>query len=258
MRLTLRTLLAWLDDTLPPAEVREIGKQVNDSPVARELVERINKVTRQRRLTVPHSSGPDATDPNVVAEYLDNVLAQEGITAFEKNCLRSDVHLAEVASIHQILSLLGQKAKVPPEARNRMYHLIRGREVAPSNTPRGSRNSKSEPTAAPPPWAAPEPPRRSSLERFGPPVAVLILILLISVTTWLSLRPDESEPNPESEVALNTPAPAVAKPAEAAPNLPPAPNPAGAGASLPAPERQPAPELEPAPAPRLRRRPRST
>ncbi len=142
MRLTLRTLLAWLDDTLPPAEVREIGKQVNESEVARDLVERINKVTRQRRLTVPHTSGPDATDPNIVAEYLDNVLSPEGITGFEKHCLRSDVHLAEVASVHQILSLLGQKAKVPPEARNRMYHLIKGREVAPASLPRAGRRPR--------------------------------------------------------------------------------------------------------------------
>ena len=74
MRLTLRTLLAWLDDTLPPAEVREIGKQVAESPFAKELVERIHRVTRQRRLTVPSDTGPDATDPNVVASYLDNEL----------------------------------------------------------------------------------------------------------------------------------------------------------------------------------------
>jgi hypothetical protein len=67
MRLTLRTLLAWLDDTLSPAEVREIGKQVAESPFAKELVERVHRVTRQRRLTVPGRSGPDSTDPNVVA-----------------------------------------------------------------------------------------------------------------------------------------------------------------------------------------------
>ena len=39
MRLTLRTLLAWLDDTLSPSEVREIGKQVAESPFAQELVD---------------------------------------------------------------------------------------------------------------------------------------------------------------------------------------------------------------------------
>ena len=57
MRLTLRTLLAWLDDTLEPSQVREIGKQVAESPFAQELTERIHRVTRQRRLSVPEQFG---------------------------------------------------------------------------------------------------------------------------------------------------------------------------------------------------------
>jgi hypothetical protein len=48
MRLTLRTLLAWLDDTLQPTQVREIGGQVAESPFAQELSERIHRVTPQR------------------------------------------------------------------------------------------------------------------------------------------------------------------------------------------------------------------
>src|SRR4051812_26951468 len=98
MRLTLRTLLAWLDDTLPPAEVRQIGQQVAETPLAQELVERIHRVTRQRRLTVPNDSGPDGVDPNVVAHYISDLLSAEQVTEFEKKCLISDVHLAEVAS----------------------------------------------------------------------------------------------------------------------------------------------------------------
>ena len=129
MRLTLRTLLAWLDDKLSAAEVREIGKQVAESPYAQELIEQIQPVTRQRRLTVPSTTGPDATDPNMVASYIDSELDQDLVPEYEKLCLTSDVHMAEVASVHQILSLFGQKAKVPDEARNRMYHLVRGREA---------------------------------------------------------------------------------------------------------------------------------
>ncbi len=129
MRLTLRTLLAWLDDTLKPVQVREIGHQVADSAFAQELAERIHRVTRQRRLTVPSSSGPDATDPNIVAGYLDNELDPEAVAEYEKKCLTSDVNLAEAASVHQILSLLGQKVKVPAEARLRMYQLVKGREA---------------------------------------------------------------------------------------------------------------------------------
>ena len=129
MRLTLRTLLAWMDDTLEPDQVREIGKQVAESPFAQELSDRIDRVTRQRRLTVPSSSGPDATDPNIVAGYLDNDLDPDAVAEFEKRCLTSDVNLAEAASVHQILSLLGQKVKVPDEARTRMYQLVKGREA---------------------------------------------------------------------------------------------------------------------------------
>jgi hypothetical protein len=129
MRLTLRTLLAWLDDTLPPAEVREIGQQVTESSYAKELVERIRKSTRRRRLTIPPSSGPDAVDPNIVANYLDNVLDPAQVAEYEKRCLASDVHLAEVASTHQILSLIGQRAKVPATARQRMYKIVKGPET---------------------------------------------------------------------------------------------------------------------------------
>src|SRR5262249_52514259 len=132
MRLTLRTLLAWMDDTLEHSQVKEIGQQVSDSPFAQELTARINRVTRQRRLTVPSTSGSDATDPNLVASYLDNDLDPDAVAEFEKRCLTSDVNLAEVASVHQILSLLGHKVKVPDPARARMYQLVKGREtIAP-------------------------------------------------------------------------------------------------------------------------------
>src|SRR5262249_19156984 len=107
MRLTLRTLLAWLDATLQPAAVRATGKQVAESPFAQELSDRINRVTRQRRLTVPGSTGREGSDPNIVASYLDNDLDPKGVAEYEKKCLTSDVHLAEVASVHQLLSLLG-------------------------------------------------------------------------------------------------------------------------------------------------------
>src|SRR5262249_7189800 len=76
MRLTLRTLLAYLDDTLDPAQAHDIGHKVAESPVAQELVERIRKVTRRRSLANPPVQG-DATklDPNTVAEYLSDSLS---------------------------------------------------------------------------------------------------------------------------------------------------------------------------------------
>src|SRR5207248_2037882 len=78
MRLTLRTLLAYLDDTLEPAQARLIGQKVAESEVAQELIERIKQLTRRRRLTAPPATGPDAKlDPNTLAEYLDNELPDE-------------------------------------------------------------------------------------------------------------------------------------------------------------------------------------
>ncbi|AMV37128.1 hypothetical protein [Planctomyces sp. SH-PL62] len=191
MRLTLRTLLAWLDDTLPPVQVREIGKQVGSSPLAQELVQRIHRVTRQRRLTVPGKKGADATDPNLVASYLDNDLNAEQVAEYEKKCLTSDVNLAEAASVHQILSLLGQRVQVPPEAKARMYLLVKGREAragtvdeeAPAVDPR------TQPIT---PWVVQARPSRHWLERFGPLAACLALIALLSWSAYESLKPDGS------------------------------------------------------------------
>ena len=75
MRLTLRTLLAYLDDTLQAAEIKEIGQKVAESDAAQELIARLKAVTRRRRLTAPPPTGPNGLDPNCVAEYLDNELA---------------------------------------------------------------------------------------------------------------------------------------------------------------------------------------
>src|SRR5438128_4473734 len=132
MRLTLRTLLAYIDDTLEPTQAKEIGQKVAESDVAQELIERIKAVTRRRGLTIPPASGPDRIDANTVSDYLDNDLAPEAISEVEELALNSDVHLAEIAACHQILTLvLGEPANVPPTARQRMYGLIKGRESIP-------------------------------------------------------------------------------------------------------------------------------
>lgn len=133
MRLTLRTLLAYLDDTLEPAQARQIGQKVAESDAAQELVARIKQVTRRRRLATPAANAPNARlDPNTIAEYLDNELPADQLATVEETCLAADAHLAEVAACHQILTLvLGEPARVPPIARQRMYGLIQGREAIP-------------------------------------------------------------------------------------------------------------------------------
>src|SRR5262249_33092401 len=84
VRLTLRTLLAYLDDPLEAGEIKPIGQKVAESAAAQELIARIRQVTRRRRLTVPPPTGPNGVDPNDVAEYLDNCLSNEQIAEFEK------------------------------------------------------------------------------------------------------------------------------------------------------------------------------
>lgn len=138
MRLTLRTLLAYLDDTLPPEEARLIGEKVAEHETAKDLMEKLRKVTRRRGLSVPSGTGESAvySDPNLVAEYLSDTLASDHVADFEALCLESDVHLAEVAGCHQILTLLlSAPMRVPPTTSRRMYALVKGPESIPGREP---------------------------------------------------------------------------------------------------------------------------
>lgn len=132
MRLTLRTLLAYLDDVLPPEQAKEMGQKLTESGFATALVDRIKEVMRRRRLSAPELfTKAGGVEPNLVAEYLDNELNPNEVADVEKICLDSDIHLAEVAACHQILTLvLGEPVDVRAETRARMYALG---PVAPSD-----------------------------------------------------------------------------------------------------------------------------
>ena len=193
MRLTLRTLLAYLDDTLEPSQAKLIGQKVAESDTAQELIARIKQVTHRRRLTTPSEKGPGGkVDPNSIAEYLDNTLTSDQLAEVEQLCLSSDVHLAEMAACHQILTLvLGEPALVPPTAKQRMYGLVKGRESIQFRKPAASTRLEPESLAV-------EGRDVDETLRLGLPVPVkgklgnrliligggLLLVLFLSIALW--------------------------------------------------------------------------
>ncbi len=137
MRLTLRTLLAYMDDILEPADHEDLGKKIEASDFATELIHRSRDTVRRLRLGAPPVLATDSDDvldaldmgdANAVAEYLDNTLPPEQVADFERMCLETgttpDMHLAEVASCHHVLTMvLGEPAAVDSALKQRIYNL---------------------------------------------------------------------------------------------------------------------------------------
>ncbi|MFM8636115.1 MAG: hypothetical protein ACKOEX_15135, partial [Planctomycetia bacterium] len=134
MRLTLRTLLAWLDGVLPDDDQRQLAAKVSSSATAAHLVERIRGAVSRAAIGAPKPEGRGlGEDPNSVAEYLDNALPADRIAAFETICLESDMHLAEVAACHGMLAEVARDQGIvrPIEAasRRRLLRKFRHRKA---------------------------------------------------------------------------------------------------------------------------------
>lgn len=239
MRLTLRTLLAYLDDTLDREQTRQIGQKVAESDVARELIDRIRKVTRRRSLGIPPTSGPDKADANTVAEYLDNDLAVDKVGEVEDKALHSEVHLAEIAACHQLLTLiLSEPAKVPPTARQRMYALVKGPEADPARRAARVAAATMDVVDSTPDDGDNHPlvSRQGGAKRLAVAGGLAVLLAL---TTWAALsrhdvppappppivahnEPGPAEPGRPADVPVNPPAPAPEQAKVPEPQLPPA------------------------------------
>ena len=179
MRLTLRTLLAYMDGLLEPDDAQDIAKKIEESQFATDLYHRIRDVMRRLRLTAPSLTERAASlDPNTVGEYLDNVLPSDRVQDFEEVCLKSDVHLAEVSACHQILTLvLSEPVEIDPASRQRMYQIPQEAEkaeeerlaAAPSGDGSASRKNRPKPMV-------PEYLRDHSKKRRLLPTAALLLL----------------------------------------------------------------------------------
>jgi hypothetical protein len=283
MRLTLRTLLAYLDDVLDPVDKEELAHKIESSEFAEDLVHRTRDTVRRLRLSAPQVIGTGmGLDPNTVAEYLDNVMPPEQVGDFERICLESDVHLAEATACHHVLTMvLGEPADVDPRARQRMYTIAtdaasrKQLRIEPAHKPIAAATAAAPaaaaaampasviPSAAPtrtraievPDYLRAAPWWRSTPVLFGLAAVVIVgtaLVFASGVRGWLggnqTLQPLtlDNQPPATDKVAMNTAPPALESSAAAAvESSATEPNSNGAGASLASPAQPTTPGITP-------------
>jgi anti-sigma factor RsiW len=129
-QLSLKQILAYLDDALEARTLREVSEAIAQSKELQELVARIQRVTRRRSLLSEGEREEEALPATLLAQYLEGTLSPEEAGELERRCLQDDAVLAEVATCHQLLYGGAQldRSRTPPSAYRRMYGLLEGAE----------------------------------------------------------------------------------------------------------------------------------
>ena len=156
MRLSLRTLLAFEDNVFDVEQHRRLEQLLPADKAAEATLRRIRSIVRNPSLGVPGLvDHQEELDPNYVAEYLDHQMSGSVQEKFETYCLSADKYLAEIASVHHILSnVLGEPARTSRECRLRCYNVLLSDTALPAfSAPEPQTHFK--PYEAPPP----EPPK---------------------------------------------------------------------------------------------------
>ncbi len=232
MRLTLRTLLAYMDDMLDPSDQEELGRKIEASPFATELIHRSRDAVRRLRLSAPEPlagesedlhGGDRNLDANTAAEYLDSILSPDDVAEFERSCLEAgpnaDMLLAEAVSCHHILTLvLGEPAEVDADMRQRMYEIVQHSapveakqvRIEPAHktptlepasaTPSAPLRAARRPAVDPDESAVPDYMREAARIRRGEKrriAAVVLAAALGGVVTYLVMSTKDAEPPKE-------------------------------------------------------------
>ena len=230
MRLTVRTLLAWIDGVLAPEDQQALGEKVAASGVAPALVERTKAVVGHQGLSAPSPVGRGlADDPNTAAEFLDNVLDAERLEAFERICIESDIHLADVAACHEILAEITREPGLLEPlgvAQRRKLLDMAAKHATARDEPRAARQSSGAKRSRRAP-VAPDRRRAPVAAWLSAATALALLAVLGGFLAWSLTRGGRKTLKPQEIAAIEPVTPAAAATSTAAPEQAP-PQPAAA------------------------------